>query len=103
MLEKNRGSITDTQDPAGRVIFVETVTLAFFSFFSPVDSEDIAILCDHLVALSTVACHTDHGRLGGVQHWDRWKHVLFQVNHKNCNVLDNHTHRTHVDLQMGSK
>ena len=68
MLEKNRGSITDTQDPAGRVIFVEIVTLSFF--LSPVDSEDIAILGDHLVALSIVACHTNHGGLGGVQHLD---------------------------------
>ena len=82
MLEKNRGSITDTQDPAGRVIYVETVALAcffaLFLFFSPVDSEDIAILGDHLVALSIVACHTDHGRLGGVQHWDGGKLSSFR-------------------------
>ena len=69
MLEKYRRSITDTQDPAERVIYVETVALACFSFsfFLPVDSEDIAILRDHLVALSIVACHTNHGRLGVVQ------------------------------------
>ena len=78
MLEKYRGSIKDTQDPAERVIYVETGALACF-FFSPVNSEDIAILGDHLVALSIVACHTNHGRLGGVQQWDRWKNVLFTM------------------------